>query len=164
MNAAPNLPETFTRSLATVSRQWKRRMDMQFRGLGLSQARWILLLELSRHHGATQIELARAMGIEGATLVRLLDGLESAGLVERHPSAEDRRAKTLRLTPEALPVLQQMKRIASASRRDILAGISPDDLRIATLVLGQIATRLEVMGHDDKGKDQPSGGTADDSD
>jgi MarR family transcriptional regulator for hemolysin len=38
MNGTPDLPETFARALATVSRQWRRRLDMQFRDLGLSQA------------------------------------------------------------------------------------------------------------------------------
>lgn len=151
MNGTPDLPETFARALATVSRQWRRRLDMQFRDLGLSQARWGVILELSRHEEVTQIELARALGIEGATLVRLLDGLERAGLVERQPSAEDRRAKKLRLTAAALPLLEQMKAIAAASRQDLLSEISPDDLRTATRVLGQIATRLENMGNGENG-------------
>ncbi|MBC7132191.1 MAG: MarR family transcriptional regulator [Roseovarius sp.] len=151
MTATPGLDEIFTRALATVSRQWKRRLDMRFRDLRLSQARWGVLLELSRHAEVTQIELARALGIEGATLVRLLDGLEAAGLVERQPCPEDRRAKKLHLTAKAMPLLDRMKRIAAASRAEILADIPPEDLRTATQVLERIAARLEMMGNDENG-------------
>ncbi|MAS03356.1 MAG: MarR family transcriptional regulator [Ahrensia sp.] len=145
MTVAPDLAETFTRTLASVSRQWKRRLDAQFRHLGLSQARWGVILELSRHEDATQIELARVLGIEGATLVRLLDGLEAIGLVERHPSPEDRRAKKLALTEPAKMLLEKMKTIAARNRTEILEDVPADDLRTAVRVLGLIASRLETM-------------------
>ncbi len=151
MTVEPDLAETFTRALATVSRQWKRRLDAQFRHLGLSQARWSVILELSRQEDATQIELARALGIEGATLVRLLDGLEKMGLVERHPSAEDRRAKKLVLTEPGMMLLEKMKSIAATNRLKILEEIQADDLRAATRVLARIASRLEKMGDDEDG-------------
>ena len=145
MTVTPDLAETFTRALASVSRQWKRRLDAQFRHLGLSQARWGVILELSRHEDATQIELARVLGIEGATLVRLLDGLEAIGLVERHPSPEDRRAKKLALTEPAKMLLEKMKTIAARNRTEILEDVPADDLRTAVRVLGLIASRLETM-------------------
>jgi len=151
MTDTPDLAETFARALASVSRQWKRRLDAQFRHLGLSQARWGVILELSRHQDATQIELARALGIEGATLVRLLDGLESMGLVERYPSPDDRRAKKLALTEPAKLLLDRMKSIAASNRTEILEEIPVDDLRTATRILAQIATRLEKMGNDENG-------------
>ena len=151
MTVTPDLAETFTRALASVSRQWKRRLDAQFRHLGLSQARWGVILELSRHQDTTQIELARILGIEGATLVRLLDGLETMGLVERHPSPEDRRAKKLVLTEPAIVLLERMKLIAASNRSEILEEIPAEDLLTATNVLEQIATRLEKMGNDENG-------------
>lgn len=151
MTVTPDLAETFTRALASVSRQWKRRLDAQFRHLDLSQARWGVILELSRHQDTTQIELARILGIEGATLVRLLDGLETMGLVERHPSPEDRRAKKLVLTEPAIVLLERMKLIAASNRSEILEEIPADDLLTATKVLEQIATRLEKMDNDENG-------------
>ena len=137
--------ELFALSLASSSRIWRRYLDLQFRELDLSQARWSVLLELSRNEEVTQVELARTLGIEAATLVRLLDGLEGAGLVERRPSARDRRAKTLHLTEAASPLIVRMEDISAASRAKILEGISRQDLRIATKVLSRIADRLEIL-------------------
>ncbi len=145
------LMEHFARSLAASSRLWKRYLDLQFRDLGLSQARWSVLLEISRNQEATQIELARTLEIEAASLVRLLDGLENAGLIERRPSAEDRRAKTLHLTEAAWPLIASMKEISAASRTAILEGISQRDMRVATQVLSRIAARLEILSNGQNG-------------
>ncbi len=145
------IQEPFARSLATSSRMWRRYLDLRFRDLDLSQARWSVLFELSRNEEVTQVELARTLGIEAATLVRLLDGLEKAGLIQRRPSAEDRRAKTLHLTEAAWPLINRMKEISAASRTAILEGISQQELRIATEVLSRIAARLEVLSNGQNG-------------
>jgi len=139
--------EPFARSLAAASRMWRRYLDLRFRDLDLSQARWNVLFELSRNQEVTQVELAHSLGIEAATLVRLLDGLEGAGLIERRPSAADRRAKTLHLTEAARPLIVRMEGISAASRAETLEGIPSRDLRIATKVLSRIATRLEILSN-----------------
>jgi len=145
------LLEPFARSLAASSRMWRRYLDLRFRDLDLSQARWGVLFELSRNEEVTQVELARTLGIEAATLVRLLDGLEGAGLIERRLSTEDRRAKTLHLTEAARPLIVRMEEISAASRAEILEGISPQDLRIATKVLSRIAARSEILSNGQNG-------------
>jgi MarR family transcriptional regulator for hemolysin len=146
----PDQKEVFARALGTVWRQWRRRLDVRFGELGLTQARWGVLSELSRQDEMTQIELARMIGIEGPTLVRLLDGLQKAGLIERRPSAEDRRAKKLRLTEAAMPLIAEMRKIAAESRADVLEGVPDHDLRVATRVLDRIAANLDTF---EAGKD-----------
>lgn len=144
MSSAPDEREIFARALATVTRQWKRRLDARFRDLGLTQARWGVLLELSRQEEMTQIELARTIGIEGPTLVRLLDGLQTAGLIERRPCLEDRRAKKLRLTAAAMPLIGEMKKIAAESRADVFEGVAERDLTVAIRVLDRIVANLHA--------------------
>lgn len=84
----------FGMQLAQMSRGWRAELDRRLAGLGLSQARWLVLLHLARFDEApTQRELAQSVGVEGPTLARLLDSLESQGLVQRQSVMEDRRAK-----------------------------------------------------------------------
>ena len=138
MQTDPNkieFQEPFARSMATAARMWRRYLDLRFRDLDLSQARWNVLFELSRNEEVT----------------RLLDGLEGAGLIERRPSDKDRRAKTLHLTEAATPLIVRMKEISGASRAEILEGISRHDLRIATTVLNRIAGRLEILNSGQNG-------------
>ena len=133
----------FANELARVARHWRTRLDARFRVLGLTQARWRTLMELSRNGPVTQRDLAGFLGIEGPTLVRLLDGLEAKGLIERRACPEDRRAKRVNLTKAAEPILDEIRGIADETRREILAGIPPDDLSVARQVLGTIAQRLK---------------------
>lgn len=151
MESGTALAERFARSLFAVSHHWKRRLDLKFAHLGLTQARWSVLLALSTCDDTTQIELARTLGIEAATLVRLIDGLEGAGLVARHSSQTDRRAKIVRLTGAATPLIHEMKRIAAENRAALIEGVTQDDLRAATRVLAHIATQLEIMNSDQNG-------------
>src|SRR5207302_1863639 len=43
----------------------------------------------------TQIELARLVGLDKTTMVVTVDALEAAGLAERRPSSNDRRARVV---------------------------------------------------------------------
>lgn len=137
--------ERFSRLLAVVTRQWKHRLDVRFRMLGLTQARWAALYELSRLGEATQIDLANALGVEAPTVVRIVDWMERAGMVERRKDPDDRRAHVLRLTPKAQPVVQDMKQIAAETRREFLRDVSVDELGTAIAVLERIAARLDKV-------------------
>ena len=137
--------ERFSHLLAMVTRQWRHRLDVRFKSLGLTQARWAALYELSRLGEVTQIELAQALGVEAPTVVRIVDWMEKAGMVERRKAPEDRRAHVLRLTAKAQPVVQNMKQIAAETRREFLCDVSTDELGGAIAVLERIAARLDLV-------------------
>lgn len=133
----------FAVQLGKVARRWRTRLDSRLRSAGLTQARWMALLELSRSGDLTQRELAFSLGVEGPTLVRLLDGLEAQGMIERHPCPGDRRAKRVHLTEAADPVLREIGKITDATRRELLEGVASADLSAALRVLALIDERLE---------------------
>ena len=132
--------------IGRVSRQWRSRLDERLRHTGLTQARWLVLLQLSQMGGAlSQKELAGSVGVEGPTLVRVLDKLEQQGLVERRASEEDRRVKTIHLAEAARPVLAEITGIAAALRHELPADVAEADLRTAREVLRTIGDRLERL-------------------
>lgn len=136
--------EAFATELSNLGRRWRNRLNERLKHTGLTQARWSTLLLLSRAGGrVTQRELAELAAIEGPTLVRLLDALESQGLVERLPVADDRRAKHIRLTPSAKSLLEDINRIAADLRQEVLEGVQPADLETCLRVMRQIRERLE---------------------
>jgi MarR family transcriptional regulator for hemolysin len=139
-----DLREAFALELGRVSRRWRTRLDERLKVTGLTQARWSTLLHLYRGGPCmTQRELAERAGIEGPTLVRLLDALEAQGLIERRPVEGDRRAKHIRLTDAAQPLLAQINGIAADLRREIFADLRAGDLRTGLAVLQSIGDRLE---------------------
>jgi MarR family transcriptional regulator for hemolysin len=130
--------------LALLSRSWRAELDRRLSDLGLSQARWLVLLHLARFQEIpTQRELARSVGIEGPTLARLLDGLEAQGLVSRQAVPEDRRAKRVILNAPALPLIERIERISTELREELFSGIDPEDLRRCQQVHKQILANLE---------------------
>jgi MarR family transcriptional regulator for hemolysin len=134
----------FGMQLAHMSRGWRAELDRRLAGMGLSQARWLVLLHLARFDEApTQRELAQSVGVEGPTLARLLDSLETQGLVKRQAVLEDRRAKKIMLCPPALPLIEQIETIANALRAELFVGVDEEDLRIAMRVHARILANLE---------------------
>ena len=134
----------FGMQLANMSRGWRAELDRRLADLGLSQARWLVLLHLARFvEPPTQRELAQSVGVEGPTLARLLDSLESQGLVQRRAVVEDRRAKKIILCDDALPLIQKIEAIATALRTELFAGIDEEELRICMRVHTHILANLE---------------------
>lgn len=134
----------FGMQLAQMSRGWRAELDRRLAGLGLSQARWLVLLHLARFDDApTQRELAQSVGVEGPTLARLLDSLESQGLVQRQSVLEDRRAKKIVLCASALPLIEQIETIATQLRHELFDGVDEADLKICMRVHGHILANLE---------------------
>jgi len=134
----------FGMQLAQMSRGWRAELDRRLAGLGLSQARWLVLLHLARFDcKPTQRELAQSVGVEGPTLARLLDSLEAQGLVKRQAVLEDRRAKKIELSESALPLIAEIEAIATALRQELFVGIDEEEQRICMRVHKRILENLE---------------------
>src|SRR3954469_13603863 len=84
--------------LAATSKAVSRAFNNALAEAGGTLPVWLVLAQLRGEHWRTQLDLARAVGIEGPTLTRHLDGMERAGLVERRRGGGDRRAVNVELT------------------------------------------------------------------
>src|SRR5258706_7557384 len=89
----------FALLITRLGRLWRREVDQAVAAHGLSQATAIPLVVLSRRgKSVRQCVLAEEMGIEGPSLVRLIDLLQAEGLVERREDPTDRRGKRVHLS------------------------------------------------------------------
>jgi len=132
--------------LGETARIWRTKLDQRLRPLGLSQAKWLVLLHLSvAKQALTQKELSERLNIEGPSLVRLLDRMEQEGWVSRQAADFDRRAKTIHQTEKAADMTLEIKRIAKTVREELLADIAPQDLAIAASILQTIKQRAESL-------------------
>ena len=139
------LLESFPRALSGTAKAWRRLMNERLRGLGLSQAKWTALLLLDKCGGIRQCELAGHMGIEGASLVGLLDRMAADGWIERRPCAEDRRAKLVHLSAKSRGALEEIHRVAAEVTGELLADIPPADLAACERVLAAIGARAQTL-------------------
>lgn len=137
-----SLNEQFAESLYLTNHAWRNALDRRLRPLGFSHSRWLLLLHLSRNDGCTHRELAQSMGIEAATLVRLVDHMEKERLLKRCGSETDRRVKHLRLSQAGKSVVENIRSYAAELRKEVLAGLSQSEIKIALDVLNNISSKL----------------------
>src|ERR1700712_440973 len=103
-----NLKESwaeFAPLLVVCGRGWRRALNIMLADHNLSDATAAPLITLLRTGDRIpQGVLAERVGVEGPTLVRVLDGLESDGLICRVPDESDRRIKLVELTAEGTKV------------------------------------------------------------
>jgi len=91
-----------------------------------------------------QTELADRIGVEQQTLGRVLRDLQSEGLIERVPSVHDQRAKVIRLTSAADPVMRQIVAIQDSVRKRLLRDISPEHLGVCMSVFAAILANMDA--------------------
>jgi MarR family transcriptional regulator, transcriptional regulator for hemolysin len=113
--------------LHDVARLLRRRFEQNARGSGLTRSQWQVLAYLAQNEGINQSGLADLLEIEPITLGRIVDKLETLGLIERHPDPSDRRVWLLHLTPAARPKLSQLRKLGEVTRTEALAGVPEAD-------------------------------------
>ena len=110
-----------------------------FEELGLSpRAHAVLTAAMSGDR--SQTELARMVGLDKTTMVVTLDELEAARLAERRPSAADRRARVIAVTPAGVRKVRQAEEIARRIRADVLATLDPGDREVFVRSLGKLVS------------------------
>jgi DNA-binding MarR family transcriptional regulator len=97
--------------------------------VGLTPALFALLNVIGAREGAIQQELGSALGIDRSTMVSLIDQLEGAGLARRRPSATDRRAREIAITPKGRRLLQRARGLSSQVEDEVLAGLTAKERR-----------------------------------
>ncbi len=132
----PDLEERFSNALHSTSRSWRQAVDRRLKYLGVSQASWMTIAFAAKARSPlSQSELADRLGVEGATMVAMVDRLVKAGLVMREASTQDRRIKRIVLTAAGLEIYEKVKAEATALRRELLAHTDPKKLLVATELL-----------------------------
>lgn len=130
------------RLAAEIVRCLRTTIDRRLKPLGLSDARWHAMHQLS--HGPadmSQVELAARLGIEAPTLARLLDRLAADGWIERRASISDRRIKTVHLLPKAAAAIEQIDHTIAASVDELLVDLSASELKTCLCTLQKIRER-----------------------
>lgn len=96
------------------------------RELGITYSQYLALMVLWQHGTRTVGELAEHLDLPGHALTPLLGRLERAGLVVRRPSAADRRAVLVELTPAG----SELENSAAAVQHRVACatGLSPEAL------------------------------------
>jgi DNA-binding MarR family transcriptional regulator len=78
----------------------------------------------------TQSRLGELAGLDKTTMVVTMDKLERAGLAERRPSATDRRARIVAVTPAGEKLLAAGQKVVDRAHVDMLAALPEADREV----------------------------------
>jgi MarR family transcriptional regulator for hemolysin len=124
--------------LATTAKAVGRAFNAALAEHGGSIPIWLVLSALESEPRRTQLDLARAVGIEGPTLTRHLDGMEQAGLVGRRRGTPDRRAVQVELTPAGHALHGRLLEAVIGFNRQLRAGLTAEDVGTLRRLLSRL--------------------------
>lgn len=156
MNNQKNTRFQFGIRFSLLARRWRHMLDAHLANAGLTDATWIPLVHLEETGGGiTQKTLAALVGIEGPSLVRLLDIVCSQGLVERRADQSDGRARLVYLTPAGKRRVAKIRRELALAEERMLKDVSDKDIAQMLKNFERIDQRIthmkETQGQASKG-------------
>ena len=129
--------------LVGLARRWRQALDSRLAHSGLSDATWAPLVHLHElGGGVSQRELASAVGLDGSSLVRLLDILVDQGLVERRAHEVDPRIKLVHLTPAGRRSVSTIRKRLASIEDELLADLDEDEARVLLRAFEKIEARI----------------------
>ena len=130
--------------VSRIARRLRQAVDSELAAFGLTEATWRPLAYVGLlGEGVRQRELAAALGIEGPSLVRLLDSLERRGFIERREDENDRRARGIHLTRAGRDLAVRAARIGNSLQKRLLDSVPAADLEICERVLETLEREIE---------------------
>jgi MarR family transcriptional regulator for hemolysin len=134
-----------------TAKAFQKSFDIELRkNAGVSLSQWRVVGALVIQPGLTQKEIADKVGIEGATLVPIIDKMEKEGLLKRKPDSSDRRVNRIYLTQKADSLWESMVECALKIRKSSTKNISENDIQTTLETLRKISQNLISFSEIDK--------------
>jgi MarR family transcriptional regulator for hemolysin len=135
-----------TMTLTHAARSYIGATDKMAGAFDLSHATaWPIVMIGRLGDGVRPGTVANALGLEPPSLVRVIEQLVVAKLVERRDDPGDRRAKTLHLTASGRSSAVRLEAALSPFRRQLFANIDAADIAACARVLTQLDLTLDDL-------------------
>ena len=135
--------ESIGYSVAMAYRALRMSLDAKLVRYGITFRQWQVLACLALEGAISQVKLAELIGVEGPTLVRILDRMEHTGWIKRNVSSRDRRQKLITPTKKVEGVWRKMTECAHGVRNNAVKGISTKDVANLRRLLEKIRENLD---------------------
>ncbi len=127
----------------TVSTNIARTYDKRF---GLSIPEWRVIAILGRFPGLSAVDVAERTMLDKVAVSRAVTKLIKNGRLDRQFADADRRRSILNLSEEGRKLHDEIAPLALRFERDLLQGISGDDLERFDRVIERLMARSRLLG------------------
>ncbi|MCH8979350.1 MAG: MarR family transcriptional regulator [Armatimonadetes bacterium] len=138
---AQHLIGTRIAAIYELQAEW---LEPRLADLGVSWATFQLLTTVTgAGDEASQIEVARRLGVTAATLSESVQGHVERGLLKQSRSKSDKRVKLLSLTAKSRRTMQRIRELLTESEAALSRGLLPHELSATATVLDRVRRNLE---------------------
>ena len=128
--------------MAQAAKNHRGFVGVAFREVGLRVGQDMLLSRLWREDGLNQSELVKSLGVEPATVSKVLSRMEGAGLVARRRDPEDARSSRVHLTERGRSLREPTLRAWEEAEDRMLEGFAPDERVLLRRLLSRVRENL----------------------
>lgn len=130
-----------------INRTSKLMTDLLYENFKLSNhdvtpEQWIILDELWRNDGLTQLKIAQATFRQQTSTSRILDNLVKRDLVYRASNPFDKRSNLIYLTEKGKGLQKSLIKIVKQTMDDAVSEIDSDDLNNCLQILNKISATI----------------------
>ena len=132
-------------ALGVVFRGYAKAASAAFADVPGGPRGYQVLAAATRSEPGSQQQLAHHLGVDRTVMTYLLDDLERAGLIERHPDPADRRARRIAPTERGRALLSGLDERLGAAEEQVLAGLSGPERESFRALLCQAAGHASTL-------------------
>src|SRR5690349_24479271 len=128
-----------------TAKAFVKALDSELREkVGVTMGQWKVLVMLVDEDGLTQKDIAERLGLEGPTLIPIIDKMEKVGLLIRKVDTDDRRNNRIYRTEKADALWDKMLECSFRIRQISVRDISEQNIAIMRDVLDKIWLNLRT--------------------
>jgi MarR family transcriptional regulator, temperature-dependent positive regulator of motility len=103
--------------------------EVEDAGYDLTPVQYVALTAVSTNPGLDQVTLAGLIAFDRTTITGVVDRLVQKGLMARHESSRDRRARELKITEAGRRVLRGITPAVEAAQRTMVRGLTEKEAK-----------------------------------
>lgn len=136
--------ETMLGYFAQVRKVYASELNLRFKEENFSPNEISVLIVLHNNPSInTHSRLRMVLGVSKALVSRSMDSLVKRGLIYCEMDETDKRVQRIRISPEAEPFMQRLKREIEEINEELLADISPEEIDQMEKTMRKIISRFQ---------------------
>ena len=129
----------------------KQTLDARLSPFHVCWQEMAVLMAAHRSPDVTSALLSMLLQTDKGNVTKLLNSMESKGLITRVPTQKDQRRKALRLAPGGETLVPDLYRVMSGWENECLEGLSPEDRKGYQRLSGTVISNLMRMNEESRG-------------
>lgn len=142
MSSCSAVEQTVSYLIAQICKVHRNQAEALLSEIGLHAGQEMFLIRLWEEEGLSQSQLADSMCVQPATMTKMLQRMESVGLIQRRPDQDDSRVSRVYLTEQSRAMKGQVDQVWEELEARTTANFSAEERILLRRLLLQVQDNL----------------------